>query len=75
MQRVLIQYFDSRNWIPVEMFPANATRTEWSGGLPGVGAGGVFFVQAVENITAFLDGKPIRELNPDNTSKDGVKRS
>ena len=34
-----------------------------------------FFVQAVENITAFLDGTPIRALNPDNTSKDGVKRS
>jgi phosphoglycerate dehydrogenase-like enzyme len=34
-----------------------------------------FFVQAVENITAFLDGKPVRELNPDNTSKDGVTRS
>ncbi len=34
-----------------------------------------FYVQAVENITAFLDGTPIRTLNPDNTSKDGVKRS
>jgi phosphoglycerate dehydrogenase-like enzyme len=34
-----------------------------------------FFVQAVENITAFLDGKPVRVLNPDNTSKDGVTRS
>ncbi len=48
VKRVLIQYFDGRNWIPVEMFPANAARTEWSGGLPGVGAGGVFFVQAVD---------------------------
>lgn len=34
-----------------------------------------FYVQAVENICAFLDGKPIRELNTDNTSKDGVARS
>ena len=34
-----------------------------------------FYVQAVENITGFLDGTPIRRLNPDNTSKDGVKRS
>ena len=34
-----------------------------------------FYVQAVENITGFLDGTPIRTLNPDNTSKDGVKRS
>jgi phosphoglycerate dehydrogenase-like enzyme len=33
-----------------------------------------FYVQAVENIGAFLDGKPIRALNPDNTSKDGVPR-
>ena len=48
VKRVLIQYFDGRNWLPVEMFPANAARTEWSGGLPGVGAGGVFFVQAVD---------------------------
>jgi hypothetical protein len=32
-------------------------------------------VQAVENICAFFDGKPIRVLNPDNTSKDGVSRS
>jgi phosphoglycerate dehydrogenase-like enzyme len=34
-----------------------------------------FYVQAVENICAFFDGKPIRVLNPDNTSKDGVSRS
>lgn len=34
-----------------------------------------FYQQAVENICAFLDGKPIRVLNPDNTSKDGVIRS
>ena len=33
-----------------------------------------FYVQAVENICAFLDGNPIRALNPDNTSKDGVSR-
>jgi phosphoglycerate dehydrogenase-like enzyme len=33
-----------------------------------------FYVQAVENIRAFLDGKPIRALNRDNTSKDGVPR-
>ena len=46
--RVLIQYFDGNIWHPVEMFPANAARTEWSGGLQGVGPGGVFFVQAVD---------------------------
>ena len=34
-----------------------------------------FYEQAVENICAFLDGKPVRVLNPDNTSKDGVVRS
>ena len=28
-----------------------------------------FYAQSVENICAFLDGKPIRILNPDNASK------
>ena len=49
VQRVLVQYFDGTAWNAIEMFPANSTRTEWSGGLAQATAtDGVFFVQAVD---------------------------
>ena len=49
VRRVLVQYFDGTSWNAVEMFPANADRTEWSGGLAGaLATNGVFFVQAVD---------------------------
>jgi hypothetical protein len=49
VKRVLVQYFDGTDWNAVEMFPANAARTEWSGGLAGAAkTDGVFFVQAVD---------------------------
>ena len=47
VQRVLIQFFDGTTWYPVELFPANSARTEWSGGLRGP-TSGVYFVQAVD---------------------------
>ena len=48
VKRMLAQYLDNGVWKAVEMFPANATRTEWSGGLRTTNNSGVFFVQAVD---------------------------
>jgi hypothetical protein len=55
IDRVLVQYYDGTIWHPVEAFPANAERTEWSAGLRNgmlstdtAAGGGVYFVQAVD---------------------------